>query len=111
MEYTYYVAILFGRSRATEDVDFFIQPMSMHKFEEFFRCLEKEYWFLNSSDIDELFSMLSDNLSIRVAEKNDVIPNYELKFALRQHEIESLQLSEAKNLKVYEEMLENGIEF
>lgn len=158
-----YVAILFGRSRATEDVDFFIEPLNMHKFVEFCNNIDKEYWFLNSSDINELFSMLSDNLSIRTAEKGSVIPNYEIKFALRRHEIDSLQqkievivngnklftsrlegqiaykfklgsekdiedalhlyeifgknldksrlLSEAKNLKVYNEMIENGIEF
>jgi|SRR3989338_9363748 len=158
-----YVAILFGRSRATEDVDFFIEPLNMHKFVELCSRIEKEYWFLNSSDINELFSMLSDNLSIRAAEKGNVMPNYEVKFALRQHEVESLHqkievivngntlfisclegqiaykfklgsekdiedalhlyeifgknldksrlLSGAKNLKVYEEMIENGIEF
>ena len=158
-----YVAILFGRSRATEDIDFFIEPLNMHKFVEFCSRIEKEYWILNSSDINELFFMLSDNLSIRAAEKGNVMPNYEIKFALRQHEVESMQqkievivngntlftscmegqiaykfklgsekdiedalhlyeifgknldknrlLSEAKNLKIYEEMVKNGMEF
>jgi len=76
-----YVAILFGRSRGTEDVDFIIEKISKEKFNKFYDELIKEgFWAINSDDFNELFSMLSDRLAIRFAEKNKVIPNMEVKF-------------------------------
>src|SRR3989338_7077754 len=37
-----YIAILFGRSRHTEDVDLFIEEMPFEKFKQFWDALEKE---------------------------------------------------------------------
>ena len=76
-----YVSILFGRSRATEDIDLFIENISRESFNEFMKNVdEKEMWALNSTDNTELYSMLRDNLAIRIAKKGKAVPNFELKF-------------------------------
>lgn len=86
-----YVSILFGRSRATEDIDIFIEPLSRTKFEEFMARIEEEgMWALNSSEKEELSSMLSDGLAIRIAERGKAIPNFEIKFPKKDTDFLSL---------------------
>lgn len=76
-----YVTILFGRARGTEDVDILIEKMDRRTFNRFFDELtDKNYWFLNSDDQNELFSMLHESLAVRIAKTNEIIPNIELKF-------------------------------
>lgn len=77
-----YVTILFGRARGTEDIDTIIEKMDRKTFERFFNDLtERNYWFLNSDDRNDLFDMLNENLAVRIAKSNEIIPNIELKFA------------------------------
>ncbi len=76
-----YVAILFGRTRTTEDVDLFIAPMSKEQFQALYDDLLKNgFWSIISDSADELYSTLQDKLSIRFAEKGKVFPNMEVKF-------------------------------
>lgn len=76
-----YVTILFGRARGTEDIDTIIEKMDGRTFERFFNELtERNYWFLNSDDQNDLFSMLNENLAVRIAKSGEIIPNIELKF-------------------------------
>ncbi|MEA1945604.1 MAG: hypothetical protein U9N07_09825 [Euryarchaeota archaeon] len=76
-----YVTILFGRARGTEDIDTIIEKMDRKTFERFFNDLtERNYWFLNSDDRNDLFDMLNENLAVRIAKSNEIIPNIELKF-------------------------------
>lgn len=76
-----YVAILFGRSRTTEDVDLFIAPMSKEQFQGLYDdLLRNGFWSIISDDVSELYSQLQDKLSIRFAEKGKVLPNMEVKF-------------------------------
>ncbi|MDP2797883.1 MAG: hypothetical protein Q8N94_10295 [Methanoregula sp.] len=76
-----YVAILFGRSRGTEDVDILIPPMDNEAFCNLHAALVKEgYEFLNVKDADGLHDMLVHHMGIRVARKEQFIPNIELKF-------------------------------
>ena len=45
-----YVAILLGRSRATEDVDVFIRKVDKQKFFSFYEELKKEgFWCINAN--------------------------------------------------------------
>lgn len=75
------VAILFGRSRATEDVDFIIERISGKKFEELFDALSSNgFWCINGENKSELFNTLNEGSSIRFAEKEQIIPNFEVKF-------------------------------
>ncbi|MEK6807580.1 MAG: hypothetical protein AABX75_00980, partial [Nanoarchaeota archaeon] len=76
-----YVSILFGRSRATEDVDALILPISKEKFEKLHKdFISNGFWFLNSENTTELFDLLTTKHSIRVAYKHQAVPNIEIKF-------------------------------
>ena len=76
-----YVAILFGRARGTEDIDTLIENIDKNVFTSFYRMLmNKGYYFLNPENADGLYEMLEEGLGIRIAEKDTIIPNIELKF-------------------------------
>lgn len=76
-----YVALLFGRSRGTEDVDLFIIPLNQEKFHQIYYELKQAgFWAINTDNEEELYSMLKSGLAIRFAERNKVIPNMEVKF-------------------------------
>lgn len=76
-----YVSILLGRSRATEDVDLFIQKISFEKFSEIYADLKQNgFWCLNAEKAEEIFEYLKDGLAVRFSIKNTQIPNFEIKF-------------------------------
>lgn len=76
-----YVAILFGRSRGTEDVDILIPPLEKEKFRELHNALlSAGYEFLNAEDASGLHEMLTRKMGVRVAKREQFIPNIELKF-------------------------------
>lgn len=76
-----YIAILFGRARGTEDVDMFIERIDFKTFDKLFDDLIKNgMWCLNGNNKKTLFKLLEDNLAIRFAKKDTVIPNFEIKF-------------------------------
>jgi hypothetical protein len=73
-----YVSILFGRSRATEDIDILVREINKKKFSEFWREINKSFWCLNAKTLEEAFELLKES-SLRFAKKNEIIPNIELK--------------------------------
>jgi hypothetical protein len=76
-----YVAILFGRSRGTEDIDILIPPMGMDAFQALHDSLLRAgYEFLNAEDARGLHEMLAGRTGVRIAVKDQVIPNIELKY-------------------------------
>ena len=76
-----YLPIFFGRTRGTEDVDVFIDHIDEQTFIRFYNELVKEnYYFLNPEDEHGLYEMLTENLGIRAAKKESIIPNIEMKF-------------------------------
>jgi len=75
-----YVAILFGRSRGTEDVDILTEKLTKSKFYNFVDEIEGTYDFLNPENKEGLYEMLGENLGIRISKKNEIIPNIEFKF-------------------------------
>ena len=86
-----YIALLFGRSRGTEDIDIFIEKISKEEYYELIKTLEdNNFWCINTEDKQEQFSMLQDNLAIRIANKKEAIPNIEIKFPKDQHGEDSL---------------------
>jgi hypothetical protein len=101
-----YLPILFGRSRSTEDIDIVIERISYEHFFNFYQKLtEKDFWFLNNENPKELFGMLKEGDSIRVAKTNRVIPNIELKLTKTKYDSYSLQnsltvLVNSKQLKI-----------
>ena len=77
-----YIAILFGRSRSTEDVDVFIKPITKEKFIHLYDDLRKSgFWCLNAESEDEVYNYLQEDIAIRFARKGEVIPNFEVKIA------------------------------
>ena len=76
-----YVAILFGRSRGTEDVDILIPTLEKKDFTKLHDALCRSgFEFLNAEDADGLHDMLTQKMGIRIARKEQFIPNIELKF-------------------------------
>jgi hypothetical protein len=99
-----YVAILFGRSRGTEDIDILIEPISKEKFSELYATLiTKGYWMINSTTEKDAFEILNDRLSIRVAENNKLIPNMEVKFV--KDEIERYSLDKKMRVEIGDKTL------
>jgi len=87
-----YVSILFGRSRATEDIDLLIPKITEQLFFAFFKEISKKFYCLNSSKPEELYEeYLLNNNAIRFAYKNKVIPNIEFKFAKTSIDFEALK--------------------
>lgn len=80
-----YVSILFGRTRATEDVDIFVKEIEKPRFVAFYKeLLDKGYWCLNGEDADELYTYLAEGSALRFADNGEVFPNFEVKFARKQ---------------------------
>lgn len=76
-----YVAILFGRSRGTEDVDILIPPLEEDVFCQLHQALiDGGFEFLNAENSHGLWDMLGKGMGIRIARKDQFIPNIELKF-------------------------------
>ena len=105
-----YVTILFGRARGTEDIDIIIEKIDRGMFERFFSDLtERNYWFLNSDDQNDLFNMLNENLAVRIAKSGEIIPNIELKFVKDYFDNFSL-INSLKDMKGDHEMKISPIE-
>lgn len=86
-----YVSILFGRSRATEDIDVFIKELTKEKLVELYGDLKQNgYWCLNTDDVNEIYNYLSDGLAVRFAIRDKTIPNFEVKFAKKKLDKEAL---------------------
>ncbi|MBI2151919.1 hypothetical protein HYU21_04295 [Candidatus Woesearchaeota archaeon] len=76
-----YVAILFGRTRTTEDVDMFIEILDLEKAKLLYEdLLRSGFWALNVNSEVDFFSALSENIAVRFARNGVVIPNMEVKF-------------------------------
>lgn len=76
-----FVAILFGRSRGTEDVDVLIPRLAPDDFLALYSALHRGgFEFINEEDADGLYEMLAQNRAIRVARAGTFIPNIEMKF-------------------------------
>ena len=91
-----YVSILFGRARATEDVDIFIEKLDQERFYSLFKELKKQGYTCITADMKTAFENLQDDIPIRFALGNRFIPNIEVKFAKKLIDKQSL----VDNLKV-----------
>ncbi|TYT60279.1 hypothetical protein [Natrialba swarupiae] len=86
-----YVAILTGRSRATEDVDVILDPLSKAETEQLVSALkESDYWGM-AMPLDDMYSLLSDEDRIRIAEDGEMFPNFETWFVSNDLEREALE--------------------
>lgn len=88
-----YVAILFGRSRSTEDIDIFIRDEGISKFATFYGKIVagNKYYAINAENAAEAYDLMTvDKSSLRFAVKGTFDPNFEIKFARKETDFYSL---------------------
>ncbi|MCZ7380380.1 MAG: hypothetical protein O8C64_02215 [Candidatus Methanoperedens sp.] len=99
-----YVAILFGRSRISEDVDILIEHISFEKFLEFWSGVEQGYECLNTGNSYEAYNdYLENHHAIRIAKKGSFIPNIELKFV--KNDLDRYSLEHRRHVKIADRSL------
>ena len=88
-----YVALLFGRSRDTEDVDLFIEECSFESFKKFWEELHTAgFYCINAATPDDgFFEYLQNHTALRFAVHGTVIPNFEVKFPKTKYNRYSLE--------------------
>jgi len=85
-----YVAILTGRSRATEDVDVVLEPLSRGDTEQLVSTLKDRGYWRMAMPLDEMYSMLTEGDRIRIAEEGEMYPNFEVWFVSNEVEREAI---------------------
>ncbi len=99
-----YVAILFGRSRMSEDVDIFIEHISFEKFLKFWSGIEHNYECLNTGNSYEAYiDYLKNHQAIRIANKGSFIPNIKLKFV--KNDLDRYSLENRRHVKLADKSL------
>jgi len=94
-----YVSILLGRARVSEDVDVIIQKIDSSTFQALYNELKKNnYYCLNAEKDSTIYEYLSDNLAVRFAKKDKIIPNVELKWV--KHKFDKLALENTIDVKL-----------
>ncbi len=76
-----YVSILFGRNRASEDVDLIVKKYNFKKFDALWDKINDKFECVNSQDSRDAYDeyLLNGN-AIRFSRKGMFIPNFEFKF-------------------------------
>ncbi|MBM3199649.1 hypothetical protein FJZ53_01840 [Candidatus Woesearchaeota archaeon] len=86
-----YVSIFFGRSRATEDIDLFIEEISYEKFERLYKEVKENNYDFTVDNPKSLYDdYLQDNLAIRIWEKDFPLLTLEIKLAKTPRQKETL---------------------
>ena len=81
-----YVAILTGRSRATEDIDIVTERLSKKRTMALAERLRDTGYWGATMPLDELFDTLADDIRQRIAEDGTMIPNVEVWFVKNDYE-------------------------
>ncbi|MFB6353430.1 MAG: hypothetical protein ABEJ92_05035 [Halobacteriales archaeon] len=98
-----YVAVLAGRSRATEDVDVVLEPMSEERVHDLAAELDSHGYWGMAMPLDEMFSMLNGGDRLRIARQDQLFPNFEVWFAA--NDIERTALDEAITVELADERI------
>ena len=92
-----FVVISSGRARGTEDIDMIIGRLSKGEFGRLHEDLIKGGFVCQQSDkVNEVYSYLKDNLSVRYTLDDIPLPEMELKFVV--DELDEYQLKTRKKL-------------
>lgn len=76
-----FVAISSGRTRATEDIDMIIEKLSIEKYKRLHEDLIQAGFICVQDDlVEEIYSYLTDNTSVRYIKNNIPLPEMEIKF-------------------------------
>ena len=101
-----YVAVLFGRSRATEDIDVITERFDEGTADELAKRLQEAGYWGSAMPLDDLHETLADDLPARIAEEGHRVPNVELKFA--SDESDRISLDNAISVRLGGETLRVG---
>lgn len=75
-----YIAVLLGRSRATEDIDIITESFSETTAQTLSSEFTEAGFWGSAMPLDQLYETLSDGLIFRVAKDGHRVPNVEMKF-------------------------------
>lgn len=90
-----YVAILFGRSRSSEDIDLLIEKIDFVKFQRLWQELIKHFECIITESCEDAYKeYLLEGNSIRFSEKGMYVPNVEVKFPDKLNELDLVSLNE-----------------
>ncbi len=111
-----YVAILFGRSRNSEDVDLFIEKINYNTFEKIWIELCNDFECIIEDNMkDAFYEYLNQGLPLRFSKKCTFIPNMEIKTPKDELDIWSLrnrkEIRLNNNHKIYISPLELQIAY
>ncbi|MEW5997108.1 MAG: hypothetical protein AB1657_05990 [Candidatus Micrarchaeota archaeon] len=93
-----YTALLFGRERITEDIDVIFRREDMVGVEKLYDIISEDYWLLNARTLPQAMALLKENSAIRIAKKDTISPNIELKPA--KNELDEYSLSHATEVEL-----------
>ncbi len=94
-----YVAILLGRARASEDIDIIIPKINFSDFKKLYEEIKKNnFYCLNAEEEKTVYSYLKDDLAIRFAKVDTIIPNIEMKWI--KNEFDKIALEKIINVKI-----------
>lgn len=94
-----YVAILFGRSRTSEDIDLIVEEMDRERFQRFWDAVCKKFSCIITPTVSEAYdSYLHTGHAIRFARAGSFIPNMEIKFP--QNDLDRWALTERKEVSL-----------
>lgn len=86
-----YVAVLFGRARATEDIDVIAERFGRDTADALADGLTEAGFWGPAMPLDGMYETLADDLPVRIAEDGHRVPNVELKFATDEYDRASLR--------------------
>ena len=99
-----YVAILLGRARASEDIDVLIPRIDGSTFTSLYSDLKKNGFYCLNAEVDKtVYSYLEENLAVRFAKRDTMIPNIEMKWV--KSTIETIALEKTIDVKLQHETL------
>lgn len=99
-----YVAILLGRSRASEDIDVIIPKIDFSTFQSLINDLKhNDFYCLNAEEDKDIFEYLTEDLAVRFAKKDMIIPNIEMKWA--KNKFDEIALEKTITVKLAEKSL------
>lgn len=86
-----YVVVLFGRARATEDIDVIAERFDERTADELATALRDAGYWGPAMSLEAMYETLADDLPVRIAEKEHRVPNVELKFERDEFDRASLE--------------------
>lgn len=86
-----YVSILFGRSRASEDVDLIIEKLGPERFKKFWDAVSQRFECVITGKADDAYKdYLLQQTAVRFARRGEFVPTMELKFPKREIDLWTL---------------------